>query len=433
MDYKINYMPEGTLYLDSAATSRVHECALKGALSASWVNPSALYAPAAALRAEIEKVRRGLSDFLGLGTASGSKGGVVFTSGGTESNNLAILDALASFARTHSARDASGHLPRALISGIDHASIYEAVHSSIFEVEEIPVDRNGRLILDGIDLRGAALLCVSHVNNELGTACDLDALSHALSALGPSECPKLLIDGVQALGKLPLSEIRRAVALSDYYTISAHKIHGLKGVGALVSAKPAYASHVGGGQESGQRGGTENVPGIMAFGEALDMLRDYYAGLSKKELGPSADPYISSAADAKKILISALKREFSGLEGALIINSPDDGSPYILSVSIEGAKSEIMIHMLADKGIYVSNASACSSTKDTVSRIIKKIGVPGSHADGTLRISLAPEFFYPEEIAKRGGGTVHRIAEPDLDRVAAEIFAAASEIRKYNM
>ncbi len=420
------------LYFDSAATTYPVQSVLEAVTNARWENPSTINKYGTEARSQVERVRRQIQKLLRCEEKE-----VIFTSGGTEANNTAIFSALGVLLSGHSHEEKERNARRKVyIAGLEHSSVYDCLYfleqHQKLEIVELSVDRNGRLILDGVDLKGA-LVCVSHVNNEIGTVTDVAEISRKINALPANARPKLLVDGVQALGKIEIGKVIEAVKLSDYYSISAHKIHGLKGVGALIASARIVPFHIGGSQEKGFRAGTENTAGIMGFGKALELVEknpvkdagmpldkgveSFSEGIS----GAENQAKIESARAAKTILLQRLKEHFE--EGGFVVNSPEDGSSYILSISIKGVKSEVMIHMLAEKGISVSSGSACSSHKDTLSRIIKKIGAEKEYADGTLRISFAPDYFYKES------DKVIRVE--DVKYLAKAIYESACEIQKY--
>ncbi|MDO4754389.1 MAG: aminotransferase class V-fold PLP-dependent enzyme [Bacillota bacterium] len=385
------------IYLDAAATTYPRREVVECALSFPWENPSSVYLPGVEVRKKVERIRKEILVFLGAGERD-----LLFTSGGTEANNTAVFSAMS----------ASEKKKKAFCSGIDHASVEEALKTYAGEIVTIPIDRYGRLLPEKADFRGAGLISVTHVNNEIGTIADVEAVYRMMTDLPPEERPLLHIDGVQALGKIPLADIRKAVKMSDFYTISAHKIHGLKGMGALIANKKRIKPfHIGGAQEFGLRGGTENTPGIAAFGKAVELLKRNWT-----------EEFLSSARTMKQTMVRLLHEKLG--EGSYVLNSPESSTPFILSVSIRGVKSEILIHSLAEKGIYVSGASACSSTKDTLSRVIRRIGTEEAYADGTIRISLAPEIFYTDPERK--------IGEQELRFFVEELANIVTEIRKYN-
>ncbi len=397
-----------SLYFDAASTTYPRREALEAAFGAPWENPSAVNRFGVAVRRRIEDIRKNM-----LRALSSADRSLIFTSGGTEANNTALYDAFAS------AMSKVGK--KVLLSGIDHSSVDECARRFAgqfgMEVSKMPIDRFGRILFENIDFSGVAVVCLTHVNNELGTInCPerlRDAVVRAQRSGKISNAPIVVTDGVQALGKIPLEDVRRGVRFSDYYTLSAHKVHGIKGVGALIAERRCLINplHIGGSQESGQRAGTENVPGIMAMDAAFKAL-----------VANSGAESFERAKSAKELLLGEFTNRMS--DGDFVINSPDDGSPYIVSVSLRGTKSEVMLHMLAESGISVSSASACSSAKNTVSRVIKMIGTPAEYADGTLRISFAPDYFWSDsEMA---------VSADDIRFLAESIAGAAAEVKKYN-
>lgn len=412
------------LYLDAAATVYPLKEVVECAFGFPWENPSSLNKFGADARGRIEDIRRRMQKFFGA-----EKKTLIFTSGGTESNNAAIFSALAfsennarhpsEKSRGCGAHDSIGGIRhnslfsgRIMLSGLDHASVYEAAHRFASDVIEIPVDRYGRIRLQEADFEGTDLVCLTHVNNEIGTITDVEAVFRRLSEIPAQRRPLLMIDGVQAPGKIPIDGIRNAIRMSDFYTLSAHKIHGMKGTGALICNKNfPICHHIGGAQEAGLRGGTENTSGIAAFGKAVELLANR-----------GGEHSFSSARRAASLLLTMLKEKMG--EQSYVLNSPPDGTPFILSLSLSGVKSEIMIHSLAEKGISVSSASACSSKKNTVSRVIRKIGTDADFADGTVRISFPPESFYSE--------SEKPISEEELEFFVNSLCESAREIRKYN-
>lgn len=399
------------IYLDAAATTYPRREVLESASSFPWYNPSSSYRMGVEVRKRIDQIKKTI-----LTTLGARQKDLIFTSGGTESNNMAILSALGE-KRAEAARTEKQKPTTVYMSGIDHASVNEAVlaHASKTAgacVAEIPVDRHGHLKLDDIDLRDAALVCITHVNNEIGTIVDVESLYRKLLELPASSRPLLFVDGVQALGKIPLADVKKAIECSDFYSISAHKIHGLKGVGALIANKRRLrAFHIGGGQEFGLRGGTENTPGIAAFGTAVELLKRNWN-----------DSFLSSARQSMSRILRLMEEKLGNR--CYVLNSPEDSTPFILSVSFKNVKSEIVIHSLAEKGILVSSASACSSTRNTLSRVIQKIGTEAAFADGTIRISLPMDAFYRD--AERP------LNDRELVYFVEELSNIVSEIQRYN-
>ena len=296
---------------------------------------------------------------------------LVFTSCGTESDNQAIF----SFARRGNAVTTAGE--HSAVS----AAFQELKTRGVAEPRFAPLNKDGTVnvekLLALVDDK-TSFVSVMHVNNEIGAINDINTIAKLVKAKNPRVI--FHSDGVQAYGKLPFKLAKEV----DLYSVSAHKIGGLKGVGGLIKRKslvlPAYI--IGGGQESGRRSGTENTFGIMQFVYAAEekfaTLKDDYARLT----------------EYRETLWSALDKEvYTRL-------SPESGTPYILSVSAVGLRGEILLHMADDKGLIVGTGSACSSNaKNRYSKVILACGYDEKTADGVLRISFSCDTM-AEEVAQ---------------------------------
>jgi len=351
-------------YLDNSATTRPTDgvtAAMMESMRDGYFNPSSLYAPAMeaerAMRACREEIARALS---------ARPEDVVFTSGGTEANNLAILGAMAAWRGK----------ARALVSATEHPSVlaaYDELRARGHEVVVLPVDREGQLDWAALEKAlsgGAALVSAMQVNNETGAVLDVRKLTEMVRAV----CPSALIhvDGVQGFLRVPFDA--RGV---DFYTLSGHKLHGPKGVGALVMGPKAKVRprQLGGGQERGLRSGTENTPGIAGLRQAICEMRgmgDVGALLRAKKLRLWS-----------KIHEAVPRSEIFG-------PAPEAGAPHILNVGFPGVRGEVMLHALEGDGVYVSTGSACSSRKRKVSPVLLAMGVPVERAECAVRFSLSP-------------------------------------------
>ncbi len=341
------------IYLDNAATTQpyIEESAARHAKSA-WHNPSAAYKAAEAVFSDIKSIRQRLMQTLGL-----KDGGCVFTSGGTESNNMAI----------HSCFKKGAHY---ITSALEHPSVYvmykhlEQLGANVDYVKPrgFHIDAQDVAALVRED---TALVSVMHVNNETGAVNDTKAICRAVHAKNPKT--RVHIDGVQALFKTPVN-IQDIGA--DYYTISAHKIHGLKGTGALLATQnsPVKPVLIGGSQENVLRAGTENTLGIQVFGEAL----------RRGAENTGAQAHIEALQTA---LISGLKQISD-----TVVNLPDIKVPHIVSVSFEGVRAEVLARTLGEQGICIGTGAACSRGK--VSRVLLECGIPKKLAEGTVRVSM---------------------------------------------
>ncbi|MBE7084837.1 MAG: cysteine desulfurase [Clostridiales bacterium] len=348
------------IYLDNAATTKPSETAFRKAEEFAlrqFYNPSALYQAGHVLQSELKKARSALL----CKVADENSFEWVFTSCGTEADNQAVF----SFAKRGNAVTTAGE--HSAIS----AAFSELKNRGTVETRIAPLQKDGRVdvekLLSLVDDK-TSFVSVMHVNNELGSINDINAIAKRVKAKNPRVI--FHSDGVQAYGKLPF----RLAKEIDLYSVSAHKIGGLKGVGGLIKRKslvlPPYL--IGGGQESGRRSGTENVFGIKQFEysaeEKFERIKEDYARLKEYN--------------------SLL---WSGLDKDIFVRlSTDDGLPYILSVSALGLRGEILLHMLEDKGVIVGTGSACSSNAKTrYSKVVLACGYDEKTADGVLRISFS--------------------------------------------
>jgi len=346
------------IFFDNASTTKCTKESLEIVtryLTEEYYNPSALYHNALAVKQALEKARNNILKKLR------GEGKIVFTAGGTESDNLALLG---------SKKIKGG---RIIISANEHAAIYATANelkARGFDVVYAPVDSCGKVLEDEfVKLLTPAVTLVSiiHVNNETGAINDI----YKLCKLTKSKCPKALFhsDGVQAFGKV---EVNLRGAGIDMYSMSAHKIGAPKGVGALYIAKGVSVNPIvyGGGQEGGLRSSTENVGGILAFERAV---LDRYEKIAEtqKKLG-----------EIRSYIADKLK-EIDGIK----FLSALDGSPYILTFSVPRVRGEVMQHALERRGIMVGTGSACASNKATT-RIAEALGLSGKYIDGVTRLSF---------------------------------------------
>ncbi len=367
------------IYLDNAATTRPNERALAAALkfaAQEYYNPSARYGGGLAVSKELKRAREGLLGML----ADPARFELIFTSGGTEADNQAL--------RCLGKRNL-------VISAGEHAAVYEtalAMKNAGVEVRIAPVGADGAAdpsaLLSLVDEK-TSLVSVVHVNNETGAVNDIFALAARIK----KKNPRCLVhsDGVQAFGKIPV----RLTEAIDLYSVSAHKIGGIKGIGALIKRKDLALSPLisGGGQENGRRSGTENVLGILDF---------FYAAEEK---------FRTAEADFSRLL-RCRERLWSLLDGELFTRiSPEGGSPYILTVSAKGLRGEILQHINEERGVIVGTGSACSSKKP-FSRVIEACGYGKEILGGVLRFSFSPA-----------------TTEEEIENAAAAVNASAAELK----
>lgn len=341
------------IYLDNAATTRpLTERSIERHIKDGWYNPSCAYSPAAKTFIEIKEARELLK------ATTGARGDCVFTSGGTEANNTVIMSAFKKGAHY-------------ITSAIEHPSVYNAFkHLEDMGASVDYIKPRGSCVraedVAAAVRKNTALVSIMHVNNETGALCDVVSVARAVKA----ENPKTLVhsDGVQALLKTPVSLADHI----DYYTVSAHKIHGLKGTGAVLTGENGGIKRLlyGGEQESALRPGTENTLGIQAMGEALQR--------GSERLDENAE----TVSRLNKRLLELL----AGIEDA-IINLPEHRIPHIVSVTFPGVRAEVLVRALGEKGIYVGTGAACSRGK--VSRVLLESGLKKELAEGTIRISMS--------------------------------------------
>ena len=356
-----------TVYLDNSATTRPSEPVRETVnrhMQSGWYNPSALYKPAMEIQKEINAVRE---KCLNAADAAGER--IVFTSGGTEADNLALIGHM----KTHR------QPRRVLISSVEHpavSSCREVIEGLGHRVEEIPAGPEGHIDLEKLENmtdETVALISVMQVNNETGIIEPLKEIAGIRDRKSP--CAGIHVDGVQGFLRVPFS--MKAIGVQSY-AISAHKIQGLKGTGALILKKDWRIRPIqfGGGQEENLRSGTENTFGIIALGEAVSTY-DIEANKRVEKL--------------RKQLEQLLKEAVPDV----VINSPtmihDACAPHILNAAFPPVRSQTMLFALEGDGIYVSAGSACASRKQKISPVLKAMGIRQEIADCSLRFSLSPE------------------------------------------
>lgn len=348
------------VYLDNSATTRVCKKAKENmldALDSCWGNPSSLHEKGIEADMLLSKARETVAKALFC-----ERDEILFTSGGTEGNNLAVFGAAYANRRKGN---------RVITSAVEHPSVQKAfdrLEKEGFEVVRIGTDAYGELdfeaLTDAVNEK-TILVSIMAVNNEVGTIQPVDSIASVIKRKGS---PALFhIDAVQAFGKIPMNPKKLG---ADLMTVSSHKIHGPKGVGALFVKKGTRLTpvSVGGGQEKDIRPGTEPMPAIAGFMGAVEELT-VKSSLEK----------ITALRDG---FISELKKR----EG-IVINSPDGALPYIVNISLPGYRSETLLNFLSDCGIYVSSGSACS--KGHKSHVLTAMKLPDSLIDSSLRISLS--------------------------------------------
>ena len=343
----------------------------------NYANPSSLHSKGLAAEKILKKCRANLAERLKIKAEE-----IIFTSGGTESNNLALRGII----NQHSQR--GKHL---ITSQIEHSSVYELMlqlEDEGWEVDYLEVNKKGIVKIN--DLKNliredTVLVSIMHVNNELGSIQPIKKISEIIKQNNPLTF--FHVDGVQAFGKIfaDLTELK-----VDLYSISGHKFHAPKGIGALflkegIALKPLF---YGGGQERALRPGTENTAAIAGLNRALAEI----TALNKD------NPFNAKLNKKKNYFLKKLKtiKEIK-------INSPKNSAPHIINFSLKNIKGETMVHALAEEGIYLSTSSACTS-KNKYSRVLKACGFSEQRNQGALRISLSEQ-----------------IKQSDIDKVISKI------------
>ena len=352
-------------YFDNSATTKVLDCvkdAVVDAMCVNYGNAAAKHRKGVEAENLIREAKKAITDTLKVQEKE-----ILFTSGGTESNNTALIGtALAN-------RRAGKHL---ITTGVEHPSIYNTMsflEEMGFEVTYLPVDHLGHISLEDLEKairEDTILVSVMYVNNEVGAVEPIEAISQCIKKKNPKTL--FHVDAIQAYGKYKIRPKKQGI---DLLSVSGHKIHAPKGVGFLyirdgVKIRPIL---FGGGQQKGMRSGTENVPGCVGLGVAA------------REAYKDFDARIEKLYTLRERLIAGLK-----LLGGVTINGSEDrtNAPQIVSASFEGVRSEVLLHALEDKGVYVSSGSACSSNHPGISGTLKGIGVKKELLDSTIRFSL---------------------------------------------
>ncbi|MFD2446348.1 cysteine desulfurase family protein [Bacillus sp. CGMCC 1.16607] len=354
------------IYFDNSATTKPYKEVVDSFVKVSndfFANPSSLHKLGGQAEALLNQARNQIAQLLNIKQKE-----INFTSGGTESNNLAIKGAAMMFKKR------GNHI---ITTAIEHASIYESMEilkNDGFSITYLPVDSEGRINLN--DLKKAIrnetiLVSIIHVNNEVGTIQPIKEIGDLLK-----DYPKILfhVDHVQGIGKVPINIHEYGI---DLCSISAHKFHGLKGNGILYVREGVKIAPLltGGNQEGRNRSGTENVAGIVAMAKALrlNLLK------SEKE--------INRLIGLKTFILDEIQQV-----PEIIVHTPiENSAPHIINFSVVGFKAEVFVHALEEEEIYVSTTSACSSKINSVSHTLIGMGIDEEIAKSAVRLSLSFE------------------------------------------
>ena len=364
-------MPQ-EIYLDNSATTKPYDEVLDYMHEVSrlyYGNPSSLHTKGIEAENLLKQARSQIAETLAVDPKD-----ILFTSGGTEANNLAILGCLYGNPRL------GKHI---ITSEIEHPSVlevYKYLATNGFRVDYIRVNSNGTLDIDDLKSKlddDTSLVSLIHTNNEVGAVLDIGAVKNAMIERSPKAV--LHIDAVQTYGKTLLRPVDSSI---DLLSFSSHKIHGPKGVGALYVRKGLRLKPllIGGGQELNIRSGTENVPGICGFGLAAQIIHS--------DLNKNYEHVLALKQHFERSIIE----EFPDA----LINSYEHASPYIINISFANLKAEVLLHHLEQKGIFVSTGSACSSKKNHHSHVLKAMGVNPKMIDGAIRFSLCASNTFEE-------------------------------------
>ena len=379
------------IYLDNSATTRVCEKAvseMSRCFSQVYANPSSKHRAGFEAELEIKNAAKIIADILHCHESE-----IIFTSGGTESDNLAIFGAAKAKARY------GRHF---ITTQIEHPAVimpFKELERQGCEVTYLPVDHEGCVSVN--DVKNAlrddtVLVSVMMVNNETGSRQPVEEIGAMLKKQAGNTL--FHVDAVQGFGQYP---IRPAACGIDMLSVSAHKLHGPKGAGFLYVSKNVRIAPMlfGGGQQKDMRPGTQNVPGIVGMAAAAGEL---YTGLKER---------VAFEYHLKNILIKKLLE----IDGVRINGQePLKGAPHIISASFEGIRSEVMLHALEEKGIYVSSGSACASNHPGLSGTLRAMGIDEKSINGTIRFSLC------------GYNT-----EEEIEITAKAVGELAATLRKY--
>lgn len=353
-------------YFDNSATTRCAQTAvdvIQKVLLEDYGNPSSLHMKGVTAENYIKTATAQIAKILKV-----TEKEIIFTSGGTESNNLALIGTALANQRT------GRHI---ITTSIEHASVYNPLiflEEQGYEVTYLPVDHEGRISLDELEAavrEDTILVSIMHVNNEIGTIEPVEEAARRVHAKNPRTL--FHVDAIQSFGKLRIYPKRMGI---DLLSVSGHKIHGPKGVGFLyVKDKTKIRPIIhGGGQQRDMRSGTENVPGIAGIGAAAAQLYENF------------DEKIDALYELREYLVAGMQ----ALEGTTINGAQGRAAaPHIVSVSFAGIRAEVLLHALEDRQIYVSTGSACSSNHPAISGTLKAIGVAPELLDATVRFSLS--------------------------------------------
>lgn len=354
------------IYLDNSATTRAQSEVVdlvSRVMYEDYGNPSSMHRKGVEAERYVKEAKEIIAKLLKVKEQE-----IFFTSGGTESDNWALMGAASANSR------AGRHL---ITTKIEHPAILqtmEYLESIGYDVTYLSVDKEGVISLEELEREmrpDTILVSIMHVNNEVGSRQPIEQAGALIKRKNPETL--FHVDAVQSFGKMKIYPKKWKI---DMLSVSGHKIHGPKGTGFLYIGEQVKIKPIvfGGGQQKGMRSGTENVPGIAGIGKACELI---YRDLQE---------------DVERLyeLKTYFQKELMRIKD-VTINGPlfEDGAPHIVSASFAGIRSEVLLHALEDKGVYVSAGSACASNKHTVSATLKSMGVRQDMLDSTIRFSFS--------------------------------------------
>lgn len=362
-------MEEIRAYLDNSATTRPFDEVVEKmshVMKDVYGNPSSMHMAGINAEAEVKEAKDIFASILKV-----SEKEIFFTSGGTESDNLALIGCAMAGKR------AGMHI---ITTKVEHPAILESVkylEKCGFRITYLDVNSDGRVNQDALKdalCEDTILVSVMQVNNEIGALNDIETLAKIVKGYNPSIL--FHVDAVQSFGKVKIHPKKMKI---DLLSISGHKIHGPKGIGVLYINEKVKITPIvyGGGQQKGLRSGTENVPGIAGI------------ALAAKKIYEDFDEHIENLYAIKEYFIDGLQK----LPGVSVNGIPEEGvrysAPHVISASFSGVRAEVLLHALEAKGIYVSSGSACATNKPATSATLLAIGLDKSLLDSTLRFSMS--------------------------------------------
>ena len=390
------------IYLDNSATTRAFDEVTEyvaHVMKDVYGNPSSMHMAGVDAEGEVKKAREIIANVMKADPKE-----ILFTSGGTESDNLALIGCAEANKR------AGMHL---ITTKIEHPAVLETMkhlEEAGFNVTYLDVEKDGRLNPETLKealSKETTLVSIMHVNNEIGALNDIEKLASVVKEFNPSIL--FHTDAVQSFGKIPLFPKRSKI---DLVSVSGHKIHGPKGIGFLYVNEKVKIRPVifGGGQQKGMRSGTENVPGIAGLGLATKMICDGLEGNTDRLY------------DLKGYFIGKLKQLPDVTINGIPEHASDDAkegirhtAPHIISASFEGVRAEVLLHALESRDIYVSSGSACASNKPATSATLLAIGLDRKLLDSTIRFSMSIE-----------------TTQEELDKAYEALSEELPKLRKYS-